>query len=116
MKSYTVKITDKAEKMMEQYLAYLVYEKQNMQAAMAVSDDYDDTVEKLETVAGSFQYCDAADLRKREIRKIKFHRHDYILLYKIQEDIAVVEAVYHTLQDYENLFKNELDDDGGVWE
>ena len=39
--------------------------------------------------------------------------HDYILLYKIQEDVAVVEAVYHTLQDYENLFKIELDDKDG---
>ena len=110
MKSYTVKITDKAEKMMERYLAHLVYEKQNMQAAIAVSDDYDETVEELEAVAGSLRFCDDADLRNREIRKIKFRRHDYILLYKVQEDVAIVEAVYHTLQDYENLFKDEVDD------
>ena len=110
MKSYTVKITNKAEKMMERYLAHLVYEKQNMQAAIAVSDDYDETVEELETVAGSMRFCDDADLKNREMRKIKLRRHDYILLYKVQGDTAIVEAVYHILQDYENLFKEELDD------
>lgn len=55
MKSYNVKITDRAEKMMEKYLAHLVYEKQNMQAAIAVSDDYDETIDELETLTRESQ-------------------------------------------------------------
>ena len=66
------------------------------------------TDEELKTIAGSLQFCDDVDLRDREMRMIKFRSHDYILLYKVEDDIAMVEAVYHTLQDYENLFKVEL--------
>ena len=86
MKSYNVNITDRAEKMMEKYLAHLVYEKQNMQAAIAVSDDYDETIDELETIAGSLRFCDDVDLRNREIRRIKFRKHDYILLYRVEVD------------------------------
>ena len=113
LKVYEIKITDKAESQFQEYLAYLIEKKNNMQAAMAVSDDYDETVDSLKTLAGSLRFCDDEDLRSRGMRKIFLKRHDYVLLYKIVtydgNEVAVIEAIYHTLQDYENLFKSRVD-------
>lgn len=47
MKTYNVEITSRAERKFERYLAYLINKKKNMQAAIAVSDDYDEVVENL---------------------------------------------------------------------
>ena len=37
-----------------------------------------------------------------------FLRHDYVMLYRIEENVVYVEAIYHLLQDYENLFLNDI--------
>lgn len=108
MKTYNVEITSRAERKFERYLAYLINKKKNMQAALAVSDDYDEVVENLKTLAASLPYCDDADLKNRGIRRVFFKRHDYLFLYKIVDDAVVIESVFHTLQDYESLFKGEI--------
>ena len=51
VKRFNVLITDRAERQMEHYLDYLVNVKMNMQAAIAVSDDYDETIDKLSDTA-----------------------------------------------------------------
>ena len=109
--TYGIKITRKAEEQLQRYLEYLIYKKKNMQAAVAVSKDFDETVDSLTNLAGVLRLCEDEDLRRRGIKKIFLKRHDYVLLYRIVKydgnAVAVIEAVYHTLQDYENLFKRE---------
>ena len=112
--TYHVITTQRAENLMEEYLSYIVLKKRNMQAADAISIDYDETVDRLSDMAGSLKICDDEDLKQRGIRKIFMKRHGYVLLYRIggdNKDIAYVEAVYHTLQDYENIFKRDVLDD-----
>ena len=114
MRKYKVEITARAERRIEKYLAYLINEKNNMQAAIAVSDDYDETVSSLVSIAGSLWFCDDEDLKKRGIKKILFKKHDYLLLYRIVDETAYIESVYHARQDYENLFKSEPEEDNGT--
>ena len=40
-------------------------------------------------------------------RKILFLSHDYLFIYRVIGSTAYVEATYHQLQDYENLFRTE---------
>ena len=70
LKSYRIKTTEKAERQIQRYLTYLINKKRNIQAAVAVSDDYDETIDRLVSLAGSFQFCDDEDLRRRGIRKV----------------------------------------------
>lgn len=56
----------------------------------------------------SFKYCDDSDLKRLGYRKKIFDKHKYIFIYRVIDDIVVVEAVYHQLQDYENLFAEEI--------
>ena len=48
MKTYRVRISKRARRQLRQYIWYLINEKNNPQAASAVSDDYEETVKKLD--------------------------------------------------------------------
>ena len=101
MKTYRVVITDKAKSQISQYLRYLKNDLKNPQAAKAVRDDFKETIKQLGNVAGILKSCDNPNLTKRNLKKISFQRHDYVMLYRIEDNIATVVCVYHMLQDYE---------------
>lgn len=88
-------------------MQYLAVKLGNVRAGSSLLDDALDTSEALSYVAGSLPLCSAPDLRRRGIRKMLFTRHRYLWLYQIDGDTAQVKAMYHELQDYENLFRNE---------
>ena len=107
MKRYKVFVSFKAKEQLRAYLMYLKDVKKNPQAVDAVAEDFFQTIDELEHVAGSLKLADDEDLAKEWIRKIFLRKHDYVILYEIIDDEARVHAVYHTLQDYENLFKRD---------
>lgn len=98
---YKVVVTKDAEEDLEWFVQYLVLEKENIQAAKNVLDDYDATIESLKHVAGSLKLCDNPKLRQLEYRRINFLNHRYFMLYRIVEDIVFVDNIFHELQDYE---------------
>ena len=102
MKTYKVVITDKAKSQMSLYLRYLKHDLKNPQAAKAVRDDFKETIKQLRNVAGSLKYCENPNLAKKKLKKINFQRHDYVMLYRIEDNTATVVHIYHMLQDYEN--------------
>ena len=57
---FKVIFTDKAEKQAQQILDYLVYELENMQAALSVEQDMKDTAARLSYMVGSLKLCNDA--------------------------------------------------------
>ena len=47
-------------------------------------------------------------LPKQPYRIIYFRRHRHLFIDSIHDDVAIVEAAYPELQDYENTFKGEV--------
>ena len=99
---YKILITKDAEEDLDRFIKYLIFEKKSVQAAQNVLNDYDATIESLKHVAGSLKLCDNPRLRELEYRRINFLNHRYFMLYRIVDDVAVVDDVFHELQDYEN--------------
>ncbi len=99
---YKVFVTSEAEEDLNRYVQYLLFEKKNKQAAKNVLDDFEETAEKLSQVAGSLKLCDNNKLKNLGYRRINFRRHRYFLLYRIEGDTAIIDAIFHELQDYEN--------------
>lgn len=104
---YKVVLSERASEQLDSYVQYLAVRLGNVQAGSNLLDDALDTSEALSFVAGSLPLCADPDLRRRGIRKMLFTRHRYLWLYQIDGDIAQVKAMYHELQDYENIFRNE---------
>lgn len=109
MVSYKVRISPTAMAQLNCYVDYVQHTLLNEEAADSVLLDAMDTIEKLESVAGSLRDCDHPELKKRGIKKIKFLKHDYVMLYSVNGLTVEIKAIYHLLQDYENTFVyNEL--------
>lgn len=98
---YRVVITKDAEEDLERFIKYLIFEKESIQAAQNVLNDYDATVESLKHVAGSLKLCDNPRLRQLEYRRINFLNHRYFMLYRIVDNVVFVDNTFHELQDYE---------------
>lgn len=99
---YKVVVTRDAEENLERFIKYLIIEKESMQAAENVLNDYDVTSESLKHVAGSLKLCDNPKLRQLEYRRINFLNHRYFMLYRIVDNVVFVDNIFHELQDYEN--------------
>ena len=99
---YRVVVTKDAEDDLDRFIEYLIFEKEGMQAAQNVLNDYDATIESLKHVAGSLKLCDNPRLRQLEYRRINFLNHRYFMLYRIVDNVVFVDNIFHELQDYEN--------------
>ena len=98
---YKVMITSDAEADLDGFIRYLLFEKSD-QAASNVLNDFEATKISLSRVAGSLKLCDNPRLRELGYRRINFLSHSYFMLYRVEGDTAVVDNIFHELQDYEN--------------
>ena len=99
---YKVVVTREAEEDLDQFIRYLIVEKESVEAARNVVDDFDNTIDTLKLVAGSLKLCDNPRLRQLEYRRINFFKHRYFMLYRIVGDVVYVDSIFHELQDYES--------------
>lgn len=65
--------------------------------------DYDETIDELSRVAGALRTLEDQDLI--DYRKIRFKRHNYYLLYRLVADKAIVDRMFHDLQDLDRAMK-----------
>lgn len=108
MVSYNVVISPKALSQLNDYIDYIQYTLFNSQAAEAVWSDALETTVRLETIAGSLQPCSHPKLKEYGYYPILFTDHNYVMLYRIIGHTVYVEAIYHQLQDYQNIFAKDI--------
>lgn len=99
---YDVIITSDAENDLNRYIRYLLFEKGNEQAASNLLDDFEETVQALSSVAGNLKFCENPRLKELGYKRINFHRHRYFMLFRVVKSEAIVDSIFHELQDYEN--------------
>lgn len=99
---YKIVVTSDAEKDLDRFIHYLLFEKKSQQAAKNVLDDFEATKESLKYVAGSLKLCDNPRLRQLGYRRINFLNHRYFMMYRIVDNVVFIDNIFHDLQDYEN--------------
>lgn len=99
---YKVVLTSDAEEDLNRFIRYLLYEKKNEQAASSVLDDFEVTMQSLARVAGGIKLCGNPKLKMLGYRKIRFLSHRYFMLYRIKDNLVIVDGIFHELQDYES--------------
>lgn len=100
---YKVLVTSDAEEDLEVILKYLLYEKKSEQAALNVLNDFEETKLRLSEVAGSLKLCENPKLRELGYRRLNFLSHRFFALYRIEDNIAIIDNIFHELQDYESM-------------
>ena len=99
---YKVVITSDAEADLDGFLRYLLFEKKSDQAASNVLNDFEATKISLSKVAWSLKLCDNPRLRELGYRRMNFLSHRYFMLFRLEGNTAIVDNIFHELQDYEN--------------
>lgn len=105
---FKVIIMPPAQHRLDMYIGYTINTLKNRQAARAILDDARVTKIKLSKVADSLSFCANPILRKYGYKKIVFQKHDFIMIFRIDNDTVIVDGMYHQLQDYESIFANEM--------
>lgn len=106
--AYKVIITPPAKHQLEMYIAYTLNEFKSVQAARSIRDDAKETKKILSNIAGSLALCENETLAKNGYRKITFMKHNFFMVYRIDNDKAIVDGMYHGLQDYESIFTQSM--------
>ena len=101
MNKYNVKITPEAKALVRERLLYILLELQNEQAYEAVKADYQNTLKRLSDMAGTIGDSKEPELVKRNLKKIFFKKHDYLLLFRVNGSVAEVIGMFHMREQYE---------------
>ncbi len=100
--NYNVIVTEEAENDLDRFIRYLLFEKQSVQAAENLINDFEESVQILSDVAGSLKLCENPRLNELGYKKFNFQRHRYFMLFRLEGTDVIVDAMFHELQDYEN--------------
>ena len=100
--AYKIVITSDAEADLDAFLSYLLFVKKNEQAAVNLINDFEDTKNNLANVAGTLKYCDNPKLKALGYKRLNFLSHNYFMLFRIEGNTAIVDSIFHALQDYES--------------
>ena len=103
--TWQVDVSDEVLQDLDNFVYYLFVEKMNEQAARALLDDYDETIDQLSTVAGRLRILEDPEFAAMEYRKIRLQRHNYYLIYRVVDEKAVVYRMFHDLQDLDKALK-----------
>ena len=98
---YKVIVTDDAFEDLDNILYYILFVLKNEPAAQNVLSDFELTKQHLSHIAGSLKLCENSRLREKGYRRLEFQKHSYFLLYRIEGTLALIDAVFHDLQDFE---------------
>ena len=101
---YKVVITVDAENDLIRHIKYILEKFYNDQAAKNVTDDFEEK-NSLSKSAGSLQYCENPRLRAFGYKRINYLHHDYFILFRVVDDMAIVDNIFHFREDYENKMR-----------
>ena len=99
---YKIVVTIDAEEDLDRFIKYLLFEKNSIQAAKNVLDDFEATKDIMRSVAGSLKLCDNPKLHQLGYHRINFLNHRYFMLYRIVDQVVYIDNIFHDLQDYEH--------------
>ena len=108
MDSYKVFLTSAAQAQLNNHIDYIRYQLRNPIAAKLVWEDAKQTISALSTVAGSLKLCSHPVLSELGYRCIRYRKHDYVMLYRLEGNTVYVEGIFHQMQDYENIFSKTM--------
>ena len=101
---YKVLITSRARESLSRYIHYTAVVLQNPQAARSIGIDARETKNRLSKIAEIISLCEHPLLSKFGYRKIHFRKHDFFMVYRVENNIVIVEEMFHDLQDFESVF------------
>ena len=71
-----------------------------MQAANNLMEDINQAFALLEAFAASFSFCEDSYLASKGYRKFALKKHDYLIIYRVEENTVYLVGFFHILENY----------------
>ena len=101
---YKLIISESAQKQIESAIDYIVTILQNPGAAEAVITDLRKAYSKIAYMPESISLCLDPVLHRNGYRKLRLEHHDYVLIFRIDENVVKIVGFFHRLEDYIEKF------------
>ena len=105
---YKVVYTPDARENYISIVDYLFYSLSNPQAANNFIREMDRIEDVLSLFAKNFAFCEDLELRLMSLHIIHLKRMNYFVLYRIKGKIVTIVAIFHSSQDYKNIFLSKF--------
>ena len=97
---YKVIFTERAEKMLDSIVNYLLTALENIQAANHFLSEINNIIHRLEDNPYQFPVCKDAFLFKKGYREAIMNKMNYILIFKIENEFVYILGIFHQLENY----------------
>ena len=97
---YNLKISERADELLDNILFYVAVTLSNPSAATAIADDVSAAYDRIIQFGDAMPFCEDKYLASRGFKKKKKKKHDYVILFKIRNDTATIEGIFHELEQY----------------
>ncbi|MDD3415012.1 MAG: type II toxin-antitoxin system RelE/ParE family toxin [Lachnospiraceae bacterium] len=97
---YKLIITDKAEELLNQLVNYILFKLKNESAAKHLLDGVEQLYDRMEE--NPFQFADCRDsfLKSKGYKEAVVKDMDYILIFRVDDEIVYVLGIFHQLENY----------------
>ncbi len=100
--AYKVELSQNAEQHLDDIVAYIRIRLANPAAARSIYADFIAALDVLSKDAACFALVSDIALAEKGYRKYPLEHHDYLLIYKIQNDEVEIVGIFHMMQNYIN--------------
>lgn len=97
---YNIEVTDRTEKQIENAIQYLAVNFKSMQAAKNLMEDINQAFALLKAFAAPFSFCEDSYLASKGYRKFALKKHDYLIIYRVEENTVYLVGFFHILENY----------------
>ena len=105
MEEYTIDITPDASQDLEDCYLYILRVFKAFETAEAFLKDFDESMAKLQYVAGKLRIGDHPIMRERGLRRWNFLHHNYFMLFRMNGNTAEIVAIGHFRQDLRSVLR-----------
>lgn len=98
--TYSLIISDTAQKQIDGAVLYLINELHSPFAAGSLIDDIERAYDRIQFMPYAMPKCTDPILRENDYHKTLLDSHDYILIFRVDADIIKIYGFFHMLQNY----------------
>ncbi len=98
---YDIVITERADKMIDRLLYYLLHKLCNPPAALKFINNLENIYNRMRESPLQFPRCRDELLKSKGYRQALFSNMNYRVIFRVEENIVYILGIFHTLEDYE---------------
>lgn len=98
--TYRILISDKADSQLDEILKYVAIKLDNPTAAKAILEDVKSAYNHLKHMPEAAALCEDPYLAAYGYRKIKLRNHNYVVLFRVADDVVQISGIFHMWENY----------------